>query len=142
MNRIKNFLLAAASVAVLAAIMVPMNTGRVAGAPPSPSTVVVSDQTITHPDPNPGVHGVVINVSAYKQIRVVVSADEIECSTTFLENTDSGGSTVLGWLDNGAVSSCWLDRSYDTPGVYIRALVKGGSGAGNKVRVVVYGQPY
>ncbi|OFV95684.1 MAG: hypothetical protein A3H28_15500 [Acidobacteria bacterium RIFCSPLOWO2_02_FULL_61_28] len=141
MNRIRNFLLAAASVTVLATIAVFMNTDRVAGAPPATSgTVVVSDQILTGVSGAPPVVSTTIEVSAYRQIRVMLRVTGASGCNAFIQNLDSSG-TFLATLDSilGA-NLCEFDRAYDIPGTSIRLTLQN-TGVGTATyHVVILGR--
>lgn len=132
-NRITNILLMTASVAVL------MNTGQVAGAAPAtPSTVLVSSQTLTAVIGNNTFP--TVDVSAYKQIRIMLFGGGSDCNAV-ISNFDSTGN-FIGALETLPPNSfCELDKSYDTPGGVLSTYVYAGS-APHTLRLTIYGQKY
>jgi hypothetical protein len=139
----RNSLLTVASVAVMSTIAVFLSTGRVAGAPQNQlGTVVVFDQnqviTASNYSAFPS-----IDVSSYKQIRIMVWPSSSSCSGIVVnESNVSLNNTVSTGLLEDWFTPCQLDKAYDTPGMLVRVTMHNTSVENETVRVVILGQRY
>jgi hypothetical protein len=110
-----------------------------------PSTVVVYDQTLSVASGSI-VLTPLINVSTFKQIRVVVGATAGNSCVVFIVDVDDAGNPLRA-LDYAPESFnvgdiCTLNRAYDTPGMAIKVQMNNYFQTTNDFRVTVYGQPY
>jgi len=112
----------------------------------TPSTVMAYDQKFTSVAGGSTVNTSLINVSTFKQIRVVVGARNINFCFAYLETHDDAGN-FLGFLDVSPASlkngdDCVLNKAYDTPGAALKVEINNTLQTANDFRVTVYGQPY
>jgi hypothetical protein len=116
---------------------------RITGAP---STVAAYDQRFTGVAGGSSVFTSLIDVSTFKQVRVVVGARNVNFCYVYVETHDGGGD-FLGFLDVSPASGvngddCPLNKAYDTPGAALKIQITNTLQTANDFRVTVYGQPY
>ena len=138
-NLIGKVLFTASSIAVLSIVMVLLNTGRVAGAPQPPGTVLVTDQTCTALG---NCFSTLLDVSAYKQIRVIVRINNggVDCGV-YLATSDSSGKQI-GIMDFIPGADCEFEKVYALPGAFIQLLIINNSISSTTYRIVIYGEKY